>query len=170
MALKKRKTARKRAARVVRKIDIWELTQPQALILEPVASLFLRAFMGVPLRVEPADVLMTLARELPNPRVAIFIGAEDAKLLGLTIMYAPADAMIAEPQVYHFYNGGSAKLRDALIEKLLTRVKEWGYDSFLGANGSGHSDKAWLRAFRKGGTVEEVGMVCRFTLTGESGD
>ncbi len=139
---------------------IIHLRNPEALSLQPVRDLFARAFADD--KPIPLDVFLAEAtRYLPDPRFASLLGREDNIYKALAVVILPGSPMFPLPQVYHFYNEGSVKLRNTLTDAVVEWVKGQGYNGLHVANWSGAADKAWERAFRRAGQVEKVGSVFR---------
>ena len=143
--------------------SVARVQNPSVLTAPAVIDLFTAAFKNdMPAPV--GGVLAELVQVLPNERVLVVIGLEGGKLKGLMIAHDPASALAVYPSVYHFFNSGRAKLRDALLDELLSWLKERNVDTFMAANMTGKSDRAWLKAFKKAGTPEMVGSVIRFKV------
>ena len=142
---------------------IVRLTNPEAFGRAEVQSLFEKAFETNALATyeEAAPELKAVAAD---PLVAMLIGAEKGKLRALSIACLPRSALTPLPTVYHFYNGGSAKLREALIHATVDFFMEAGYTRFFAMNTTGASDEAYAKLFRKAGEAERVYSVLEFKV------
>ena len=142
---------------------IARVQNPLVLTAPAVIDLFTAAFKN-DLPAPVGGVLAELVQVLPNDRVLVCIGLDSGELKGLLIAVDPASALIVEPQVYHFFNSGHAALKNSLISELHSWLKERNIDTFIGANMTGRSDKAWLKALKNMGTPERVGSIIRFKV------
>jgi hypothetical protein len=136
------------------------LKNPEALSLQPIRDLFARAFEhGRPVG---SDVfLAAIAPYLTDPRVAVLLGREDDAYKALAVVFLPSSPLFPLPQVYHFYNRGSVKLRNTLTDAVVEWVKSQGYNGLHVVNWTAGSDKAWTRAFQRAGRVERIGTAFR---------
>jgi len=139
---------------------IIRLRNPEALALQPIRDLFARAFESqTPVSFEV--FMPAIEPYLSSPDVAVLVGREDNAYKAVTIALMPGSALFPFPQVYHFYNEGSAKLRNRLIDALVEWVKEQGYNSLHVAKWSDGPDKVWKRAFSRAGRFEKLGSTFR---------
>ncbi len=144
-------------ARVVR------LTNPEAFKREEVQALFKEAFEKNPMA-DYDDVIAELVAISTDPNVALMIGAEKGKLKALCIACLPRSTLTATPSVYHFYNSGSAALREALITATVDFFLEAGYTRFWTINGTGRSDEAHAKLFRSVGEAKRIGSFLEFSI------
>lgn len=139
------------------------LTNPEAFKQEEVQAHFRAAFEKNPM----ADFETALGElvALPSdPMVAMLIGAEKGKLKGLVIACLPRSALTPIPNVYHFYNAGSAKLREALVKATVDFFLEAGYTRFWAINTAGDNDEAYMKLFRSAGEARRVGSFLEFSI------
>jgi len=61
------------------------------------------------------------------------------------------------PSVAHFYSEGKSDAREALLARIVERIKEEGYTHYLAGNWSHGDDAAWCRLFKNSGSFERVG-------------
>lgn len=140
---------------------IIELRNPEALALQPIRDLFARAFeSGKPVA---ADVFLA-AISLSDPNTAVLLGREDDTYKALAVVFLPSSPLYPRTQVYHFYNEGSVRLRNALIDTAVEWVKARGYNSVYVANWSARSDEVWTRAFSRAGQIEKIGSAFRIDI------
>ncbi len=142
---------------------IVRLTNPEAFGRAEVQRLFEKAFENNALATfeEAAPELVGIAAD---PLVAMLIGAEKGKLRALSIACLPRSTLTPFPTVYHFYNAGSAKLREALIDATVDFFLQAGYTRFLAMNTTGASDEAYAKLFRKAGEAKRVYSVLEFKV------
>lgn len=137
---------------------ITRLTNPYALDIPEVRGLFEKAFKNdIPAPVD--GVLEELHSLVLRPEVLCLIGWEDMNAKGLLITRLPSSKMVVQPQVYHFYNSGSAKLRNKIVTATLDWVKENGYNTLLMANWTGANDKTFERIVSKGNEMFRIGSL-----------
>lgn len=144
-------------ARVVR------LTNPAAFDQPEVSDLFNAAFAGNPMTDFEA-ARGDLERAALDPNVALFIGAEKGALKGLSIACLPRNTLTPVPSVYHFYNAGSAKLREALVKATVDFFLEAGYTRFWAINTAGEDDEAYGKLFRSAGEAKRIGSFLEFNI------
>ena len=139
---------------------IIQLRNPEALALQPIRDLFARAFEdGNP---APLDVVLAeLIPYLADPRLAVLLGREDNAFKALAVVFQPSSKLFPLPQVYHFYNEGSVKLRNSLSAAIVEWVKAQGYNGLHVVNWSVGTDEVWKRAFRCVGRFERIGSAFR---------
>ncbi len=142
---------------------IVRLTNPEAFGRAEVQRLFEKAFENNVL-VSFAEAAAELVGIAADPLVAMLIGAEKGKLKGLSIACLPRSTLTPIPTVYHFYNGGSAKLRAALVDATVDFFLQAGYTRFLAGNMTGASDEVYARLFRKAGEAKRVYSILEFKV------
>ena len=139
---------------------IIQLRNPEALTLQPIRDLFARAFeANKPVTFEA--FMSEIVPHFSNPHFAILLGREDNVFKALAIVVSPASQLAPLPQVFYFYNEGSANLRNTLTDAIVEWVKEQGYNGVDVVNWSPGSDKVWARAFRRAGKMENIGSMFR---------
>lgn len=139
------------------------LTNPAAFEQDEVQELFKSAFESNPL----ADFVKARAElaTLPSdPMIGLFIGAEKGALLGLVIACLPRSTLTPVPSVYHFYNAGSAKLRELLLSTMVDFFLQAGYTRFWAINTTGRDDEAYMKLFRSAGEASRVGGFLEFKI------
>lgn len=139
------------------------MTQPKALQQESVFKLFEAAFASHPMIVW-GKALPEILSLIADPNVGVFIGAEKGKLKGLSIGVLPTSAMTPVPNVMHFYNSGSAKLRARLVKATVDFFMEEGYTRFWAVNVAGENDEAYMKLFHKAGKAKRIGSFLEFTI------
>ncbi len=142
---------------------IVRLTNPAAFDRPEVQRLFTRAFETNPLADYPESEA-ELRQAATAEHVAMLIGAEKGKLRALAIACLPLSTLTPLPTVYHFYNRGSAILRDALVDAVVDFFLQSGYTRFLAVNGTGRSDKAYAKLFSRAGEVQQIGSMLEFKV------
>ncbi len=142
---------------------IVRLTNPAAFDRPEVQRLFTRAFEQNPLADYPeTDPELRLAATAEH--VSILIGAEKGKLRALAIACLPLSTLTPLPTVYHFYNKGSAMLRNALVDEVVDFFLKAGYTRFLAVNGTERGDKAYAKLFSRAGEVQKTGSMLEFKV------
>ncbi len=144
-------------ARVVR------LTNPEAFDQKEVRALFVKALGMYPIPEYETIEPMIRASAL-NPLVALFIGAEKGKLRGLSIACLPHDALTPTPSVYHFYNAGTAKLREELIKATVDFFLQAGYTRFWAVNIATGNDEAYMKLFKSVGKIKRLASLMEFEI------
>lgn len=146
---------------------IARITDPNHLMISEVIDLFNEAFSSAD--VLPGDFIEYLpefSKMVTLKRICILLGEEGGVLAGLAVVILPSDRLVPLPQVYHFYNRGSAKMRDCLIEGVVDFVRKGGYKRFRAINLSGRSNDAWKKVFKKAGSIRPVGDIMEFSING----
>lgn len=105
-----------------------------------------------------------LFKLISAPNVGVFIGAEKGALKGLVLAVLPTDKLTPIPHVFHFYNKGSAGLRDALVKATVDFFLQEGYTSFWAVNTAGDDDEAYMKLFRKAGKAKRLGSFLEFKI------
>lgn len=147
-------------------VEVVRLRDPRALDAAPLQELMVKAF--------PEGQNLLPQGYVANPEMFkrivefdhlhLLVGAEKGEFKGLVLIVMPASAFIVEPQVGHFYNGGSAAMRDALIEKTVSTIVGKGYTTFRAQNMTDASDEAWMRIYKKAGKAEKIGSIFKFEI------
>ncbi len=144
-------------------IRVVRLTNPGAFEQDEVKKLFTKAFETNSLT-NFEDAAAELAGIATDPLVAILIGAEKGKMRALAIACLPRSTLTPFPTVYHFYNNGSAKLRNALVDATVDFFLEAGYTRFLAINTTGRSDEAYKKLFHRAGEAERISSMLEFKV------
>ncbi len=144
-------------ARVVR------LTNPEAFERAEVVDLFNAAFEHNAMT-SFEDARDDLRATAADPNVALLIGAEKGKLKGLSIACLPRNSLTPLPSVYHFYNQGSSKLREALVRATVDFFLEAGYTRFWAINTAGDNDEAYKKLFKAAGEARRLGSFLEFDI------
>ncbi len=139
------------------------LTNPAALERDEVQALFRAAFENNPLA-DFDQVRPELAALPADPMIGLFIGAEKGALLGLVVACLPRSTLTPAPSVYHFYNAGSAKLREALVSAMVDFFLEAGYTRFWAINTTGRDDEPYMKLFRSAGEAQRIGSFLEFKI------
>lgn len=141
-------------------------TNPQALTQEPVLNILREAFPeGGNVAPEGFDAAASdFVRAIQDPNTYLLVGMEKGEFRGVVLMSVPANKIAARPQVIHFFNKGSMKMRDALLEEMTRIIAEEGFATFSAVNASGKSDEAWLKTFKKAGQAERIGSLFKFNI------
>ena len=122
-------------------------------------------------RVFPKDSLMfpggyearkdRMARIIKDANFALFVGWEDNKLVGLSLVFAPDDVDLIRPQFSMFHCDGSSKIKAALLDAGIEFIKSKGHMEAWGVNGTDRPDSVWSRAFRRVGNWTKVGSIMK---------
>jgi len=140
------------------------LRNPAALATPEVGDLFARAFPPGGLLGEWKEAAPDFVPWVLSPHVRIILGAEGGELRGLAVVVLPNDKILPLPQVVHFFNDGSVKMRAALIDAVLDICREMGYDRFQAINGTAKPDSVWARTFRRAGAARRIGGILEFEV------
>ena len=142
-------------------IEVIRLQNPAALTIPAVADLLSRALQKTQ-RVAPEDInemAPDVLRIVMDPNGFVFLGTEDAEFKFVAIGFLPSTKLFPHATVVSFYSEGSRALRDLGKKKLLDYIRSAGYNAWA-VNGTGRSDKAWLRVFEQPGLkITRVGTV-----------
>lgn len=146
--------------------QVTEVRNPEALRAEPLRKMMEKAYPpGGVVAPDGFEACEDEFRQMVlSPNFHILVGVEDGLFKAVTVLLMPDDKFCPTPQVLNFYNKGSAKLRDALFEKLLDILAQEGYTSFWALNGTGKADEAWARMFKKYVTMRPLGSVLQFEV------
>lgn len=142
-------------------MDIYRIVNPLALETESLVAFLRKVFPEDSLAIPGGYDKGKMLRLLKNPDMALFVGVEDGELLGLSLVYAPDALDLSWPQIPHFYNAGSSRLRGALVDASVEFVKSKGHMGVWAINASGAPDSVWARMFRRVGPAEKVGAVMK---------
>lgn len=135
---------------------ITRLSNPYALDIPEIKALFEKAFKhDIPAPVD--GVIEELRQLVASPATLCVIGWEDMEAKGLVIAFLPRSKLFLHPQTYHFYNSGSAKLRNDMLANMLDWTRENGYNDLFVANWTGAKDEVFERSFRKGNKMHKIG-------------
>lgn len=145
--------------------NVVELNNPEALRAEPVQEFFIRALSSSALgELDMVSAVGELIGAITSQNVVIFIGMEDGFIKGLAIVMLPSSGFSPVPQVAHFYNEGSAKLKRELVKTVVDFVQENGYNRFWAINATGRADSVWARTFWRAGKTSKVGSIMEFEI------
>lgn len=146
-------------------MNVVEVINPQALTAKPVQDFMFEAVrassVGEPDLAQAANNLITA---ILSKNTAVFVGTEDQMFKSLAIVSLPSPGEAQVPQVPHFYNAGSPKLKRETVQKVVDFVIEKGYNSFWAINGTGTADSVWARSFRRAGKSHKIGSIMEFTI------
>ncbi len=148
------------------KRELFRLRTTQAFVGDEMIALFDKAFASE-LPSDGNSVMGELFDIVEEDFVLIGVAREDDVLVGLTIVFLPADELFKVPTVYHFYSVGSSKTRNMMIDAVVDWVRENGYNKFLASNFTKRPDCLWKRLFRRAGKLEKVGSIYMFELKEE---
>ncbi len=133
---------------------IVRVTKPEAFKLPAIRSLFLEA-LG--LGKDPERSVDKLAERARDPSVGIFIGLEGGEPRAALSIIIPGDPRTDRPLVDLGTNrGGSLALKREMLKVGLAFMRAAGYNQAWFFNGSGHSDKAYLRTAKANGLEARV--------------
>ena len=145
-------------------IQVVRLNNPKALLAPPMQELFRKAFDGNPLIAGIDDAPGEYVRVVTNPAVGLFVGVEKGEFKGLVLVELPGSPLAKMPNVLHFANFGTAKLRDALIQAALDFIVQAGYTRFVTINLTGRGDAVHNRLFKKVGKAKPLGSVLEYRI------
>ena len=144
-------------------MEVFRVTNPDVLNVSMFDDFLQRAF--------PEDSLMfpsgyaarkdRMVRIIKDPNFALFIGWEDNKLSGLSLVFAPDDVDLIRPQFSLFYSEGSSKIKAALLDAGIEFIKSKGHMEAWGVNGTDKPDSVWARTFRRVGNWSRVGSIMK---------
>lgn len=144
-------------------INVIRLIHPASFQMVDIQNLVSRAFESMKDTMNTDLLMDTMMKRATDPNVCVIAGQEDLKWKGLVIIND--SVMYREPQVFHFYNKGSSKLRKALLDSMVEWVKERGYNGFWTSNINGtETDSAFKRLFKRAGKPKKMGTVFRFEV------
>lgn len=109
-------------------------------------------------------LIQGLPSRLSDPNFVALVGVEDGAFKGLVLFTLPANVWQTSPFILHFYNGGKAALRDALIKATVDFIVQAGYTSFISVNLTGKSSDTLAKTFRKAGKGKVIGEMMEFTV------
>lgn len=139
-------------------ILVTRVTYPDALEMDSIVDLFHKAFKhGVP--TSPEVALAEFGRVMGHPDLLMLVGWEENVPVALMLATLPSSPLFVYPQVYHSYNRGSVRLRDALHKEMVDWASENGYNGLLIANWTGKGDKVFGRMLKKVGELYRIGSV-----------
>jgi len=145
------------------KMQIGRVQDPAVVDDKRFVALVKAAVKTTVLKEEPIERLLEGLRDaLSSENVGVFIGAEGPDLKAIAVVFLPMSKLSSSPQVYHFFCTGGAKMRDALVDKVLAFARKNGYNQLWAINGTGKPDAAWAYAFKRAGPPLRIGSVMEF--------
>lgn len=148
-------------------MKVINLQNPRALLVPDVQGLIERSLEKVP-HFAPggaSSVAEDLLYIVQDPGSFLLLGAEDGAFKGLVIGNLPQTNFFPYPVISVVYNEGSTALLKEMQKQTLDIIVEAGYTKAWAANVSGHSDAAWLRAFKfPGVTAKQIGTLHFFEV------
>lgn len=150
-------------------MDVIEVRNPKALAVVEVQQLLKRAVESGAL-IAP-NGFDTVAKDIfefvTNTQNFMLLGAEQGHFKSVVLGYFPVGNLFPYPTVVLFYNEGSKDLLEATKEKLLDIIVSNGYTSMLAVNGTGHSDRAWLKVLtpKEGVSSKVIGSLAMFEVS-----
>ncbi len=133
---------------------IVRVVKPEAFKLPEIRALFLEALL---LGKDPERSVDKLAERCTDPRVGIFVGLEKGEPRACLSIIIPNDPRTDRPLVDLGTNrGGSPALKREMLAVGLAYMRAAGYNQAWFFNGSGHSDKAYLRTAKANGLEARV--------------
>ncbi len=133
---------------------IVRVTKPDAFKLPEIRALFLSALL---LGKDPERSVDKLAERCLDPRVGIFVGFEQGEPRAQVVVQIPPDPRTDRPLIDLGTNrGGSRALKRDMLAVALAFMRAAGYNQAWFFNGSGHSDKAYLRTAKANGLEARV--------------
>ncbi|MFN4261961.1 MAG: hypothetical protein ACK4RK_21990 [Gemmataceae bacterium] len=148
-------------------IEGFHVRNAAAYVLPDIRRIVLRAFDSGSL-VDPEDAVVELAANADNPHLQAMLWREDGEWRGLAVVILPVSRLMPHASVLHFYNAGSAALRRAMVDKIVTVVRESGYDTIETLNLKG-KDAAFQRLWQPAGKVMRAGSYFTINVGGEDG-
>lgn len=148
-------------------IEGFHVRNAAAYVLPDIRDFVLRAF-GSGSLVAPEDAVVELATNADDDRLQVMMWREDGEWRGMAVVILPVSRLMPNASVLQFYNAGSAQLRRAMVSKIVTVVRDAGYDSIEALNLNG-KDQAFQRLWRSAGPVTKVGSFFMIDVGGESG-
>jgi len=143
---------------------IFRVTNARFLTSEPMVELFHKAYEDYTLS-KAEGALAGLIPQIAAPTTGVFVGEEEGELKALAIIFLPSGPLYDVPQVHHFYNAGSTRLRTHLLTEMVGFVKDAGYNRWWAIN-QGGSDKAYERLARPFGQMKVIGSIIEVELNG----
>lgn len=129
-------------------MEIIQLRNPNALLV-PAVQRILKAAIESDALVAPGG-FDTIAQDILDyvtlDNHFLLLGAENGEFKAMLMGHFPAGQLFPYPQVIVLYNEGTKALKTAIQQKYIDIMLERGYTKTLAMNGSGRSDKAWLKA------------------------
>ncbi len=139
-------------------VFVTRMTDPTAFAVKGIVELFGKAFKhGVP--TDPNTAISEFRNMIGSPNILVLVGWEDNEPVSLLIEMLPSSPLFRYPQIYHKYNCGSLRMRDAMYNEMVAWTRENGYNGLLIANWTGKSDELYKRGLRKVGELLKVGSV-----------
>lgn len=144
-------------------VEVIHLRNPNALS-SPDFRAFLKRSVKRGSLLDEAALIQGLLARLPDPGFAALVGVEKGVFQALSLISLPANSWQPQPYVQHFYNGGSAALRDALVKATVDFVVQAGYTTFIAVNLVDRGFDAWAKTFRKAGETKVIGQLVEFKV------
>ena len=139
------------------------LQNPNALSSPEFRAFLKRSVKRGALLGDDALVELLLTR-MAVPTFAALVGVEAGKFKAITLVTLPETVSQSLPYVAHFYNEGSAALRDAVLKAMVDFIIQGGYTKFLAVNLADRDFKAWAKVFEKAGKATELGRLVEFEV------
>lgn len=141
------------------------LTDPRHLTERPLQRLFYDAFQNNSIYPEGfGGIIEDLLALIVDPKVVVLVGTEGETPSALSIILFPNNKLAPNPQILHFYNGGSVALRKKLLKTMSGVVKAMGYTKVWGVNATDKPDSVWARLWEKTATARRLGGLMELTL------
>ena len=144
-------------------MTVIRLQNPNALV-SPEFRAFLKRSVKREALLGEDDLLGVLHSGMSSPNFAALVGVEGGAFKALTLVTLPSQPAQPQPYVQHFYNEGTAALRDALLEAMVDFIVQGGYTKFLAVNLADRDFKAWAKTFQKAGKSTELGRLVEFEV------
>lgn len=146
-------------------IEGFHVRNAAAYVLPDIREFVLRAFDSGSL-VGPEDAVVELATNAENQHLQVMMWREDGEWRGLAVVILPVSRLMPHASVLHFYNAGSAALRRAMVDKIVTVVREAGYGTIETLHLKG-KDAAFERLWRSAGKVTRAGSYFTIDIGGD---
>lgn len=144
---------------------IFRVTEPAFLATQPMYDLFKEAYADYSLS-KAEGAMAGLLPMVSEPTTGLFVGEEKGEFRALAVVLLPNTPLYDTPQVHHFYNGGSSRLRSELLTEMVGFVKDAGYNKWWAIN-QGGSDKAYERLARPYGQMKVIGSIIEVEFKGD---
>jgi len=115
--------------------------------------------------VSPHTALHELEARTGMSGMSVLVGRDDGSkaLTAMSVCFYPSSAFFPRAALYHFFCKGSDALRKALVDAIIAKTTDMGYNEIETANVNG-KDAAFERLFRDVGLATRVGSLYRFDL------
>lgn len=147
-------------------MHIFQVRNPRTLLLPDVAGLIRRGVEKITVAAPGGfdSVAQDFYIHTTSPLYFLLLGYENEEPLGFVTGQFPTSRLFPYPMITLMYSEGTRALTKALVEKATDTVAERGYKCAWALNGSGRSDKAWLRALLpEGGHGRKIASVLEIT-------